>query len=204
MRKDVTAKCYGGDATGKRKLLDKQRGGRSGCGSMGMCRSRRRHSLPRSGWGGVVETLLRKDSDWYLVEGQICKVLEFTPLATVEDGEIRSVGRTMPYASVELQCDTLPHNVVGFITHKLDFEHLWAASNERTVGDDEELIIIRNKRGLKGLAKLFSAFMPKLVVWVCKRGAYELITTEARPDLRGEARFQAERPIVEWKPKVMV
>ena len=150
-----------------------------------------------------METLLRKDSDWDAVEGQICKVVEFTPLAEVEDGQVKSAGRAMPYASVELECDARAHRIVGFITHKLDFKHLWAASNERTIADDEELIIIRNRCGLKGPAKFFSPFMPKLVVWVCKKGAYELITTDVRPDLQGEARFKAERPIVEWKPKVM-
>jgi hypothetical protein len=149
-----------------------------------------------------METLL-KDSHWDSVEGQICRVRRFTPLATVDNGEIRSPNWTLPYASVELECDALSDNVIGFVTHKVDFQHLWIASNRRSVENEDELIIIRNKKGLNWPAKLFSAFMPKLIVWVCKKGAYELITTDTRPELQGLARFQAERPIFELRPRVM-
>jgi len=111
--------------------------------------------------------------------------------------------RTTPYATVTMECKKLGKNIRGYITHKVDFRHLWAAFRDREVKENEEVIIIWTKKHYKR-GVLFSAFMPRLCVWVCPKGAFELLTdSDYKPELTGEARWNAMKPIIEWKPEVM-
>jgi hypothetical protein len=76
--------------------------------------------------------------------------------------------------------------------------------NVRGVAGDEEVIVIWNKSNLKRRARWFSRAMPGLVVWLCPKHAYELMTDRSfRPDLTGLDRHLACNPIVEWKPEIM-
>jgi len=150
------------------------------------------------------ETILRKDSEWSAINGEPCRVLSFTPLATIENGKVLSPNKTEPYASVILECKKIPNTIKGFICHKMDFEHLWAAFKERGIKNDEEVIIFYSKKHLKSYARIFSAFMPRLWVMICHKGAFELIADpNTRPELTGEARAKAELLIIDWKPEVM-
>jgi len=148
--------------------------------------------------------IIRKDNEWSIVNGDPCRVLGFTPIATIENGKVLSPNKTDPYASVVLECKKLQYRIKGFICHKMDFEHLWSAFKERDVKKGEEVIIFYINNNFKSYAKIFSAFMPRLWVMVCRKGAFKLMTDpNFRPELQGEARFLAEKPIIEWKPEVM-
>lgn len=148
--------------------------------------------------------ILRKDSEWKIVEGYACRVISFTPSASIKSGKIITKNTTEAYASVVLESKKLPRGAVGLITHKKDFENLWIVFKERGVKKDEEVIIFWTVSNLKSYAKLFFLFMPKLWIMICQKGAFELMTdSNWRPELSGEARWNAERPIAEWKPEVM-
>jgi hypothetical protein len=92
---------------------------------------------------------------------------------------------------------------MGYITHKIDFGNLWAAFKERTVREDEEVLIFWTRRNYKRFVKLFSAGMPKLIVVICHKGAFDLFDPSYMPELTGDARAKAMAPIAHWKPDVM-
>jgi hypothetical protein len=159
------------------------------------------------GDGGV--TVLLKDSEWEQFDGQRWLVTSFTPMATMEGGEVRAIDRTTPYASVSLRCEESPSELTGFITHKLDFAMLWIAFNERIEipgvnseveytdvpsrpglfensnlaahggGPDEEVHLIWTKQRYKSLG------LPKLIVSVHPKGAFDIALRREHPDLVG-------------------
>lgn len=151
------------------------------------------------------DKLLIKDSDWSIIDGDACRVVEFTPLGSiVKDGKVIDMDKTTPYASIALECKKFPKNITGYITHKIDFLHLWMAFKERGLNENEEVIVIWTKKHLKIYAKIFSLAMPKLWVMICQKGAFELMTdSNWKPELSGEARWNATKPIADWKPEVM-
>ena len=149
---------------------------------------------------------LLKDSDWRVIDGEFCRVIDFIPMTSIKDGKVSAINRTTPYASVDLECRNFPgQKVTGFICHKLDFIHLWKAFKDRRVKTDEEVIIVWTSKHFKNwLYKILAFTMPRLYVMICHKGAFELIMDpNLRPDLTGEARAKAELPIISWKPEVM-
>ena len=154
--------------------------------------------------------VLIKDSEWSAIDGEPCRVIYFGTLGSYIDTseKVQSTDKTTPYAVVHIECKKLGKNITGYITHKMDFQHLWAAFKERTVKEDEEVIIFWTKKHYKVGSwvgrKLYSAFMPKLWVMVCPKGAFELTAdSNYKPELTGEARWNAMKPITDWKPEVM-
>ena len=154
----------------------------------------------------AVESGLLRDSDWKQLDGEICRVIEFRPLAgRMEGGKVKSSTMRMPYAAIDIESPILAEPTTGFITHKLDFQHLWEAFSRSESEPDTEVLVIYNKSNLSGPYRwLPRGSMPGLVVWLCHKNAYDLMNDENfRPELEGSARFEAMTTFIEeWRPDV--
>lgn len=150
----------------------------------------------------AVEITLLKDNEWSKIDGVPCRVIDFVPMAKIENGKITTINTWTPYASIHMECKGVKEKIIGFITQKNDFEALWAAFKERAISDNEDVIVVwTTKRYKNKLLNLYTAIWPKLLVLVCSKGAFKLVTD--LKGLIGETRTKATSPIVWWKPEVM-
>jgi len=150
---------------------------------------------------------LLKDSEWSVIDGEPCRVMDFTPFASVQNGKVVAPNLTDPYASVTLEYKKMPNTIKGFVTHKMDFAHLWAAFKERGISDNEEVITIWTTKHYKyKFLKFLSPAYPKMWVMIWTKGAWEtLVNLNRKPELTDEAMWNTlgMGPLAEWKPKVM-
>jgi hypothetical protein len=149
-----------------------------------------------------LEDGLLRDEDWRRLDGEICRVIEFRPMAgRVEGTQVKSSSRSMPYAAIQIESSALAEPTTGFITHKVDFQNLWDVFNVRGITDDEEVLVIWNKSNLRRGTRWLARSMPGLVIWICRKPAYELINDPTFcPELTGLERHRAYSPIQEYKP----
>jgi hypothetical protein len=144
------------------------------------------------------EVTLLTDKQWSAIDGELCRATKF-------DDTISHIDKYMPYASIEIECRKMPNKIKGFITHKIDYKNLKYAFRERTIKENEEVLISWTVRNYTHkIYSFFSYTMPKLRVMICPKGAFELeVDPNYKPELKGEARWNATKPIVDWKPEVM-
>jgi len=124
------------------------------------------------------ETALLKDGQWSAIDGELCLVTDFRPMPgnKVENGVAINSNTDMPYASVSFKCRKASEEITGFITHKIDFQNLWAIFNERGVGEDEEMLMYWTRKHYKNaVSRFLSAVSPKVIVLICKKGTYKSV-----------------------------
>lgn len=134
------------------------------------------------------KTTFRKDKEWKAVEGQLCLVEDFQPMAgsKVVNDEVSSPQKNVPYASLTLVIKRNSDKITGFVTHKLDFQHLWEAFQNRQIDHEKEEVLIywTTKHYKYSVARIISSIMltifggtnlPKMIVMVCPKGTFKSV-----------------------------
>ena len=158
--------------------------------------------LFRFGLGPATQQSLLTDSEWGSVDGDACRVFQFSPFGWIEEGRIW-VPKRIPYAAIHFECTRVPGTIKGYITHRMDFLHLWQAFIERGVRDDEEVVVYWTIQNYKfKWFRYFSVFLPKLWVTISQKGFFEF--------MKGHREVQGQRTtegmlesIASWKPGIM-
>ena|SRR5438876_1004260 len=133
---------------------------------------------------------------WKHVREKLCRTVSFTPFAKVKDGKVLMSNRTLPYGFLTVECEGLSGEAEIWVTHRIDFLHLWQAFNQRDETKGEEVIVIPLPRKLR----IFSNVFPKLRVWLCPRGAFNKMLHRELQEKKGMQGYVEEiAPIAEWE-----
>lgn len=150
-----------------------------------------------------INHVLGKDIPLDTIDKEICRVIKFTPHAKIVNNKVVAESKTDPYAFLTIETKKISGKAELPIFHKDDFRNTYEAFNER--GEGQEVLIVWSNKNYKNIVfKMSRSIFPKLIIWLCQKDAYQLMTDQAyKPELTGEARFLAEKPVKEWKPEVM-
>jgi hypothetical protein len=151
----------------------------------------------------IEELVILENRDWNLIKGKWLRVLEFNPLGKIENGQIIALDFFTPYASIRTESSKSPHIIHIYITHEIDFRHLWRVFKERPLGENEEVLVFCPKKYAKKIPKFLSSGLPRMHVSIWSKGTFDLMTNpKYRPELEGEARRKARRLIKIYIPDV--
>ena len=95
-----------------------------------------------------MEKILLRNDEWVAIDGRLCLVTAFTPMATVENGSVVAMSASTPYASVHLNYEQSADDLTGFISHKTDFAMLWAAFKQRAAVPGDVPCVVETQRQL--------------------------------------------------------
>ena len=144
--------------------------------------------------------VIGKDVSWKAMNDYLLRVIKFTPLARVVGNEIQSAESNLPYGILTVECLELNQEFVVYLTHKVDFLHLWKVFNERGISEEEEVLVGDFASKRSGFFRIFSSFLPRLWVWICRRGHLERLVNDDWDGLTGEAWANAMMPLEMWEP----
>ncbi|QQG50327.1 MAG: hypothetical protein HZB70_01990 [Candidatus Berkelbacteria bacterium] len=152
------------------------------------------------------EVVLLRDNEWSVIDSKLCIANELRPLgSTVENGEVISKVKDVPYATISLRCKGIDREISGFITNKMDFQHFWEAFQEKSEG--LEVLFYWTKTHYQNrLIQFGTAVMPKVVVILCPKGTFESVTEDfsLRPKEDARANVYGLTPTKFWIPPVIL
>ena len=147
--------------------------------------------------------LIGRDIPWKAIEGAMCKITHFTPLAIIEAGKIKAQSRAMPYALLSVESPELPPELPKElsmpVSNKVDFLNLWEVFQQRGVNADEEVLVAHVSFYHNWLLKLLlSPFMPWLHIYIFPKGHLE---EACDPNFHSNNLREWFTPIARFRPK---